>query len=56
MRGSAAQAHFRAEQFIHANLEDECIARLHDAGVTTDGAPYIVMELVDGLPLDALTA
>ena len=53
LRGSAAQARFRAEQFIHANLEHECIARLHDAGVTANGSPYIVMELVDGLPLDA---
>ena len=28
------------------------IARLLDAGVTREGLPFLVMELVDGLPVD----
>src|SRR5437763_1517057 len=28
------------------------IARLHDAGVTPGGQPYLVLELVDGVPID----
>jgi eukaryotic-like serine/threonine-protein kinase len=42
----------RREQRILASLEHPGIARLYDAGVTTDGVPYLVMELVSGTRID----
>ncbi|MEQ8279657.1 MAG: serine/threonine-protein kinase [Deltaproteobacteria bacterium] len=39
---------FLREQRVLAALEHPNIARLLDAGVTDDGTPYLVMELVDG--------
>lgn len=41
-----------AERQILANLEHPNIARLIDGGATTAGLLYIVMELVEGLPID----
>ena len=46
------QRHFRVEQQILASLSHPNIARLFDGGVTADGLPYLVMELVDGEPID----
>ena len=46
-------ARFRQERQILANLVHPNIARLLDGGVTEDGLPYLVMELIDGLPIDA---
>ena len=43
---------FRAERQILASLDHPNIARLIDGGVTEDGAPFLVMELVEGEPLD----
>lgn len=43
---------FRAERQILAQLEHPNIARLLDGGSTTDGLPYLVMEYVDGQPID----
>jgi eukaryotic-like serine/threonine-protein kinase len=43
---------FRRERQILARLEHENIARILDGGTTKDGTPYLVMEYVDGLPLD----
>ncbi len=42
----------RAERQILASLAHENIARLHDGGTTEEGIPYIVMEYIDGLPID----
>jgi len=47
-----ALARFRAERQILANLEHPNIARLLDGGTTDAGLPYVVMELVEGLPID----
>ncbi len=44
---------FALERRILAQLVHPNIAVLHDAGVTDDGRPYFVMELVDGEPIDA---
>ncbi|MFN7932056.1 MAG: serine/threonine-protein kinase [Bryobacteraceae bacterium] len=44
---------FRAERQILANLAHANIARLLDGGVTAEGLPYLVMEFVDGLTIDA---
>ncbi len=43
---------FRAERQILASLEHPNIARLIDGGTTDGGMPYLVMELVDGVPID----
>ncbi len=44
---------FRRERQIIASLDHPNIARLLDGGATDDGRPYIVMEYVDGIPIDA---
>jgi serine/threonine-protein kinase len=41
------------ERQILARLAHPHIARLLDGGDTDDGVPYLVMEFVDGLPIDA---
>jgi serine/threonine protein kinase/tetratricopeptide (TPR) repeat protein len=53
-RGAAADLgmRFRAERQILASLNHPNIARLIDAGETDDGQPYLVMEYVEGKPLD----
>ncbi|HEV8580634.1 MAG TPA: serine/threonine-protein kinase, partial [Thermoanaerobaculia bacterium] len=43
---------FLAERQILARLEHPNIARLYDGGSTEDGRPYLVMELIEGLPVD----
>ncbi len=43
---------FRVERRALAGLEHPCIARLIDAATTADGRPALVMEYVDGEPLD----
>jgi len=42
---------FRAERQILAKLDHPCITQLFDAGVTSDGLPYFVMELISGQPI-----
>ncbi|MFN0180149.1 MAG: protein kinase domain-containing protein [Gemmatimonadales bacterium] len=44
----ATIARFRRERQILARLSHPNIATLHDGGVTTDGQPFFVMELVEG--------
>jgi serine/threonine-protein kinase len=41
------------ERRILAGLQHPNIARLYDGGTTAAGLPYLVMEFVDGQPLDA---
>jgi non-specific serine/threonine protein kinase/serine/threonine-protein kinase len=43
---------FRQERQILADLNHPNIARLLDAGAAEDGSPYLVMELVEGVPVD----
>lgn len=50
---SAALKRFEGEKLALARLEHPHIARILDAGNTADGAPYLVMEFVDGIPFDA---
>jgi len=47
-----ARLQFLAERQILARLEHPNIARLYDGGTTAKGRPYLVMELVEGLPVD----
>lgn len=42
---------FHAERQILARLEHPGIARLYDGGITPDGRPYMVMELITGEPI-----
>src|SRR6266478_3919777 len=44
---------FRRERQILAWLQHTNIARLLDGGTTEDGIPYLVMELIEGTPIDA---
>ncbi len=46
------QRRFHAEQQVLASLQHPNIVRLLDAGSTSDGVPYIVMEYVEGIGLD----
>ncbi|MEO1543761.1 MAG: serine/threonine-protein kinase [Pseudomonadota bacterium] len=43
---------FRTEVQILAKLNHPFIAQLYDAGETDDGAPYFIMELVNGTSID----
>jgi serine/threonine protein kinase len=47
---------FRLERQILADLDHPNIARLLDGGSTARGLPYLVMEYIDGEPLDAWCA
>jgi eukaryotic-like serine/threonine-protein kinase len=49
---STSQTRFRLERQILAGLDHPNLARLLDGGITDDGVPYLVMELVRGEPLD----
>lgn len=52
MDTSAVVDRLRRERRILAALDHPSIARLLDGGTTSDGLPYIVMEYVEGLPID----
>jgi non-specific serine/threonine protein kinase/serine/threonine-protein kinase len=47
-----AERRFRDERRILATLDHPHIARLLDGGTTDDGLSYLVMEYVDGVPID----
>ena len=46
------QNRLRIERQILATLDHPNIAKLLDGGATADGTPYIVMEYIDGEPID----
>ena len=50
--GQVLLSRFRAEREILAALQHPNIARILDAGIADAGLPYIVMELIDGEPID----
>lgn len=56
LRRGAASAdvvrRFRIERQILASIDHPNIARLYDGGTSEDGRPFLVMELVEGIPLD----
>lgn len=43
---------FETERRILARLEHPNIARLLDGGVTSEGLPFLVLEYIDGTPID----
>jgi serine/threonine protein kinase len=53
LTGRIGQERFRREGRILGALEHPHIAELVDAGVTETGQPYLVLEYVDGEPIDA---
>ena len=50
--GDAIRRRFRKEMQILADLNHPNIARLFDGGETSDGLPYLVMEYVEGRPIN----
>jgi serine/threonine protein kinase len=42
---------FLDEAAANARIQHECIARVHEARRAEDGSPYLVMELLRGMPL-----
>lgn len=52
MNTTALRKHFEQERKILAALQHPNIARLLDAGATRDRVPFLVMEYVEGLPID----
>src|SRR5262245_17083272 len=51
-----ARSRFAREVEITARLEHPSIVPVYDAGLTADGAPFYVMRMVTGAPLDKLVA
>ena len=51
--GDEIRKRFRNEMQILADLNHPNIARLLDGGETSDGVPYLVMEFVEGCPIDS---
>lgn len=49
-------ARFQRERAILANLNHPNISHMYDGGLTDDGLPYLIMEYVDGIPLDEYCA
>ena len=49
---SSVVERFRHERQILASLDHPNIARLLDGGTTDEGIPYLVMELIEGTPID----
>ena len=54
--GPSGEARFRREGSVLARLAHPNIARLMDAGVSPSGQPYLVLEYVDGEPIDSYAA
>ncbi len=52
VHGDAGQQRFRREGNILGRLAHPNIAELVDAGVSSSGQPYLVLEYVDGEPID----
>ncbi len=49
---SYSRQRFESEQHILASLDHPNIARLVEGGITEKGDPYVLMEYVDGVPID----
>jgi serine/threonine-protein kinase len=50
-RSDRVFARFEIERLALAVMDHPAIAKIHDAGITDDGHPYVVMERVDGVPI-----
>lgn len=54
--GRSVVARFEAERRALSALDHPDIARLLDIGLAEDGRPYVALEWIDGLPIDAWCA
>jgi serine/threonine-protein kinase len=54
--GQSLLARFRRERRMLATLDHPGITKLLDGGETEEGEPYLVLEYVDGLPIDQYCA
>ncbi len=52
MESAEVRQRFRVERQILASLEHPWIARLYDGGTSDENLPYLVMEYVEGIPID----
>ena len=52
LRGSVTEQRFRDEAAMLARLEHPCIVRLLEWSVSALGEPYLVLEFVEGTPID----
>jgi eukaryotic-like serine/threonine-protein kinase len=52
LRGSVGEERFRSEGATLARLAHPSIVRLLEASVSPNGEPYLVLELVEGTPID----
>jgi len=52
LRDAGTRQRFRAEQQALASLRHPDIVQIVDGGVTAGGVPYLVMDYIDGVPLD----
>lgn len=52
LAGRGGEERFKREGAILARLSDPNIAKLLDAGVTDSGQPYLVLEYIEGQPID----
>ena len=52
LRFTRSEARFRREASILARVTHPNVAHLIDAGISSDGQPYLVLECVDGHPID----
>ncbi len=52
LRNAMSEQRFKTERQILAQLDHRNIARLLYGGSTVNGVPYVVMELVEGVPID----
>jgi len=55
-RRAELAARMARERDILAALDHRNIARLYDAGVTSDGQPFLALEYVEGVPIDQYCA
>lgn len=52
LTGGAAEGRFKREGSIVGRLTHPHIAALLDAGISSNGAPYLILEYVDGVAID----
>ena len=52
MDTAAVLRRFELERQLHAAMNHPGIARIYDGGETDDGLPYLVMEYIEGQPID----
>lgn len=49
----SSEQHFLEERQILARLEHPNVARLVDGGIAEDGSPFLAMEYIEGIPINA---